>query len=120
MGMLEKEAEDEHEPKNKVNMLGWERVPHQVEVRMNVETMKFVKMRLVEGQETFDTMRKLLNIMIVSLCKKREFYDRDMVVAVTYGAETRDLRIEQRRKQNLVRKKSLRSICAVTRGNRRR
>ena len=72
-------------------------------------------MRVGEGVETFDGLKRMFDVESVILGAKRQLYGRAVVHTGTYGAQTWDTIKDEEYKLNCMRMTSLRSICVVTR-----
>ena len=79
-----------------------------------------VSMRVGEGMRTFGAMKRLWNVRSVNVRAKRELYERVVVPTVMYGSEAWGLRVEERRKLDVMEMRCLRSMCGVTRMDRLR
>ena len=77
-----------------------------------------VKMRVGEGLKTFGQLKMTLNTRSVSLCRKRELYEGVAAPMVTYGTDIWDVRMDERRKLEVLEKKCLRSVGGATRMDR--
>ena len=77
-------------------------------------------MRVGEGMRTFGAMKRLFNVRIVYVEAKSELYKRVVVPTVMYGSGAWGLRVEERRKLDVMEMRCLRSMCGMTRMDRLR
>ena len=68
----------------------------------------------------FEAMKRLWIVRSVNFKAIRELYERVVVPTVMYGSEAWGLRVEERRKLDVMEMRCLRSMCGVTRMDRLR